>query len=135
MAHRDGVHQFIDFTKSKDVLHDVQAITGAGAHAVIVMTDAYVSAADMLRPGGALCCVGISPGKAFLQTPIAGIVIKGLRILGNLVDSLSETLKALKFVQDGKVKVNVKIGCLQNCPKCTRSLKCDTAGRVVLQVA
>lgn len=77
----------------------------------------------MLWPGGALCCVGIPPGKAFLQTPIAGIVIKDLRILGNLVDSLSETLEALKFVQDGKVKVNVTIRMFAELPQVYEELE------------
>ena len=134
-----GLHDFIDFTKSKDIVQDVRNITGAGAHAVIVTTGnakAYISAADMCRPGGALCCVGIPPGKAFLGIPVAGIVIKGLRIMGNLVGSLSETLDALKFVQDGKVKVSVKIRKFSELPSVYEELeKGDIPGRVVLQMA
>lgn len=84
--------KFLDFSTTKDLVSAVTDITGeGGAHAVVVASGhpaAFKHAADILHIGGALCCIGIPPGDVHLQTPIATIVIKGLRIFGNLVGSL-----------------------------------------------
>ena len=79
---------YIDFWQVGGVVEEVQRVTDGGAHAVVVTTGsarAYANAADMLRLNGTLSCCGIPPGKSTLATPIAAIVIKGLRITGNLV--------------------------------------------------
>ena len=57
-----GAHKYIDFRRTIDLVHDVYAITGDGAHAVIVTAGnpkAYSQAAEMLRVGGTLSCVGV----------------------------------------------------------------------------
>lgn len=87
--------QFLDFSTVGDLVSEVGAVTEGGAHAVVVTSGhpaAFKHAADILRIGGALCCVGIPPGDVYLQTPIATIIIKGLRIFGNLVGSMEGTL-------------------------------------------
>ena len=74
-----GVEAFVDFAKTKDVVGDVLALTGIGADAVVMTSGnakTYAQAADMLRQGGSLSCVGIPPGKTLLQIPVAGIVIR-----------------------------------------------------------
>ena len=57
-----GAREYIDFRKTIDLVHDVYSITGDGAHAVIVTAGnpkAYSQAAEMLRVGGTLSCVGV----------------------------------------------------------------------------
>lgn len=130
--------KFLDFAKTKDLVGDVMAITGSGAHAAVVTSghpQAFNSAADMLRIGGTLCCVGIPPGDVSLDTPIAAIVIKGLRIMGNLVGSMKETLEAVELVRSGKVKPYVKVREFKDLPEVYEMLeKGDIPGRIVLRI-
>jgi alcohol dehydrogenase, propanol-preferring len=56
--------QFLDFTKSTDLVSDVNRITQGGAHAVVVTSGhpmAFKHAADVLRVGGTLSMVGKCP--------------------------------------------------------------------------
>jgi propanol-preferring alcohol dehydrogenase len=130
--------KFLDFAQSKDLVGDVRKITGGGTHAAVVTSghpQAFNSAADMLRIGGALCCVGIPPGDISLDTPIATIVIKGLKIMGNLVGSMNETLEAVELVRSGKVKPHVKVRDFKNLPEVYQMLeKGDIPGRIVLRI-
>ena len=130
--------QFLDFTTSKDLVADVIEVTSGGAHAVVVTSGhpaAFKHAVDVLRIGGALCCVGIPPGDIHLQTPIAAIVIKGLRIYGNLVGSLKETLEAVDLIRAGKVKPHVEVRKFRDLPEVYEMLeKGDVPGRIVLEI-
>ena len=90
----------------------------------------------MLRAGGALSCVGIPPGRAFLETPISVIVSKGLRITGNLVGSLKECMEAVDLVRRGVVKPVVSVRPFRELPMVYKELeKGDVTGRVVLKIA
>jgi alcohol dehydrogenase, propanol-preferring len=130
--------QYLDFTKTSDLVADVVSITNGGANAAVVTSGhpaAFKHAADVLRIGGALCIVGIPPGNIHLQTPIATIVIKGLRIFGNLVGSIKETMEAVELVQKGKVKPHVEIRKFRELPKIYEMLeKGDIPGRIVLEI-
>jgi propanol-preferring alcohol dehydrogenase len=130
--------KFLDFAQTKDLVGDVLKITGGGAHAAVVTSghpQAFNSAADMLRIGGALCCVGIPPGDVSLDTPIAAIVIKGLRITGNLVGSMKETLEAVELVRNGNVKPHVEVREFRDLPEVYEMLeKGDIPGRIVLRI-
>lgn len=89
----------------------------------------------MIRIGGSLCMVGIPPGDVHLDTPIATIVIKGLKIQGNLVGSLKETLEAVELVRVGKVKPHVQVRPFRDLPEVYEMLeKGDIPGRIVLQL-
>lgn len=132
-----GAKHFIDFT-STDPVRRIQEITGLGAHAAVVTagsTKAYAHACDMLRVGGTLSCIGIPMGRPCLETPICSIVIKGLRIIGNLVGSLKECLEAVDLVRRGVVVPEVKIRKLRDLPKVYGEMeKGDIAGRIVLKI-
>ena len=79
--------------------------------------------------------VGIPPGDIHLRTPIATIVIKGLRIFGNLVGSMKETLESVELVRTGKVKPHVEVRTFRELPKIYDMLeKGDIPGRIVLEV-
>jgi len=134
-----GVHAFVDYTAVEDVVQSVKDVTNGGAHAVVVAAGnpkAFAAAADMLRVGGILCCIGIPPGKAFIEAPVSSIVIKSLRITGNLVGSLKECLEAVELVRRGVVKPKVTVRPFRDLPAVYKELeKGDIAGRIVLKVA
>ncbi|OJZ90873.1 hypothetical protein ASPFODRAFT_57121 [Aspergillus luchuensis CBS 106.47] len=133
-----GATEFIDFT-STDPVQRVHEITGLGAHAVVVTAGsakAFAHACDMLRVGGTLSCVGIPPGRPVLETPICTIVIKGLRVTGNLIGSLKECMEAVELVRRGVVKPEIKVRTFKELPEVYEEMeKGDIAGRIVLQVA
>lgn len=130
---------FIDFKETPDVTGKVHNLTSGGAHAAIVASGsgkAFSGAVDMLRIGGTLCCVGIPPGDVYLTTPISTIIIKGLKVVGNLVGSMDETLEAVEAVRKGDVKVQVKVMEFEELPKVYDMLeRGDVMGRIVLRVA
>ena len=100
---------------------------------------AFAHACEMLRVGGTLSCVGIPPGRAYLETPIATIVIKGLWIVGSLVGSLVGTLKecleAVELVREGVVRPEIQIREFRELGEVYEEMeRGDVAGRVVLRV-
>jgi D-arabinose 1-dehydrogenase-like Zn-dependent alcohol dehydrogenase len=97
---------------------------------------AFAHACDMLRVGGTLSCVGIPPGRPVLETPICTIVIKGLRITGNLVGSLKECMEAVELVRRGMVKPEIRVRPFRDLPQVYEEMeKGDISGRIVLQIA
>ncbi|KAJ9293324.1 hypothetical protein DTO271G3_7820 [Paecilomyces variotii] len=133
-----GTRDFIDFALTNPI-EKVKEITNGGAHAVIVTAGnakAFSHAAEMLRVGGMLSCVGIPPGRPHLETPISTIVIKGLKITGNLVGSLSECMEAVDLVRRGIVKPNVIVRPFRELPKVYEGMENgDISGRIVLKIA
>jgi propanol-preferring alcohol dehydrogenase len=134
-----GVEAFCGLCKDERVVGDGFDLTGIGADAVVVTSrnsKAYAQAADMLRAGGSLSCVDIPPGKMLLQTPVAGIAIKGLHITGSLVGSLKESMEAMEYVRKGIVKPQVEIRKFRELPQVYGQLeKGDVSGRIVLRIA
>lgn len=134
-----GASEYIDFETTPNLVQKVLEITDGGANAVIVTAGsvkAFASAAEMLKVGGTLSCVGIPPNKGFIETSVSTIVIKGLRITGNLVGSLKECLEAVDLVRRGVVKPQISIRPFVDLPAVYEELeKGDIAGRVVLKIA
>ncbi|KAK4507026.1 hypothetical protein PRZ48_000760 [Zasmidium cellare] len=132
-----GAH-FIDFKEVPNPVTAVRALTSDGADAVIVSagsSGAFAQAASMLRIGGTLCLIGIPPGGGQILTSVAEIVIKGLKIKGNLVGSLKECLEAVEQVNARIVKPQVFVRPFRDLPAVYEELeKGDIAGRVVLKV-
>lgn len=119
-------------------MDQIHEITDGGAHAVIVAVGnpkGFAQAADMLRVGGTLSCIGIPPGRAYIETPISSIVIKGLSVTGNLVGSLKECLEAVEMVRRGVVKPKISVRPFRELQIVYEELeKGDVAGRIVLKV-
>ena len=134
-----GATHYIDFKTTTDTVSAVWEVAPGGVHAVIVTAGsgkAFSQAASMLKIGGTLCCVGIPPGNAILEVPIALIVIKGLRITGNLVGSLKECMEAVELDTRGVVKPTVVVRPFEDLPAIYEQMeKGDIMGRVVLKVA
>jgi D-arabinose 1-dehydrogenase-like Zn-dependent alcohol dehydrogenase len=133
-----GATDYIDFTTT-DVVARVRELTnGIGANAVVVTAGnvkAFAVAADMLKVGGTLSCVGIPPEKGYLQTPISRIVIKGLHVTGNLVGSLKECLEAVDLVRTGVVKPRVVVRPFADLPAVYEELeRGEVMGRIVLKI-
>jgi alcohol dehydrogenase, propanol-preferring len=79
--------------------------------------------------------IGIPPGDVKLDTPIATIIVKGLKISGNLVGSLEETLESVELVRSGKVHPHIEVRPFRELPEVYEKLeKGDVPGRIVLQV-
>ena len=79
--------------------------------------------------------MGIPPGRAYLETPIATIVIKGLRIAGSLEGSLKECLEAVELVREGVVRPEIQIREFRELGEVYEEMeRGDVAGRVVLRV-
>ncbi|KAK7702928.1 hypothetical protein SLS57_011122 [Botryosphaeria dothidea] len=134
-----GASEYIDFKATPNLVQRVKETTNGGAKAVIVTAGnpkAFVQAADMLKVGGTLSCVGIPPEKGFIETPISTIVIKGLHITGNLVGSLKECLEAVDLVRRGVVRPKISIRNFEDLPAVYGELeRGDIEGRIVLKVA
>lgn len=132
-----GAH-FVDFRQHANLVQHIQSLTSGGAHAAIAAaghSSAFAQAASMLRIGGTLCCIGIPPGGGRIETPVSEIVIKGLRIQGNLVGNLKECLEAVELVSVGKVRPKVVVREFRELGKVYEELeRGDVAGRVVLKV-
>lgn len=82
-----------------------------------------------------MCLIGIPPGGGQILTSVAEIVIKGLKIKGNLVGSLKECMEAVDQVKNGLVKPQVFVRPFRDLPAVYEELeKGEVAGRVVLKV-
>ncbi|KAH8704972.1 putative alcohol dehydrogenase [Talaromyces proteolyticus] len=134
-----GAKEFVDFAAIPDVVQEVRKITNGGAQAVVVTAGnakAFAHAAEMLRVGGTLSCIGIPPGRPYIETPIATIVIKGLKITGNLIGSLKECMEAVELTRRGIVVPNVQVRPFRELSQVYEELeRGDVSGRIVLQVA
>lgn len=134
-----GASEYIDFQATPNMAERVRELTKGGANTVIITagkTQAFAQAADMLKVGGTMSCVGIPPGKGFIEAPISAIVIKGLHITGNLVGSLKECLEAVDLVRRGVVQPRITVRPFLDLPAVYDELeKGDVMGRIVLKVA
>ena len=130
--------EFLDFKQTKNVVAEVQRMTDGGVDAVVVSaghSSAFAQAASMLRIGGTMCCIGIPPGGGKIETPVSEIVIKGLKIKGNLVGNLKECMEAVEQVRSGLVKPKIYVRPFRDLPTVYEELENgDIAGRVVLKV-
>lgn len=132
-----GAKEFVDFKLVPDTIEEVRRITNGGAQAVIVAAGnakAFAHAAEMLRIGGTLSCIGIPPGSPFIETPVASIVIRGLKITGNLIGSLKECMEAVELTRRGIVIPKVQVRPFEDLPQVYEKLESGDR-RIVLQVA
>lgn len=131
--------EFEDYKATPNLRAAIDGFTdGRGADAVIVAAGssaAFATAASLLGVGGVLCCIGIPPGGGSLLTPVSEIVIKGLKMKGNLVGSLGECMEAVELVRKGKVKPKVFVREFEELPKIYEELeRGNIAGRVALRI-
>ncbi|KAM0792591.1 hypothetical protein ACM66B_005252 [Microbotryomycetes sp. NB124-2] len=108
-----GAEAFIDFKTSQDVVKEVFALTGSGAHAVIVTggtASAYKTGPLFLRKGGVMVGIGLpTAGTAVAGTDPLHLIFHKLTIVGSLTGNMKDTDEALDFVARGLVKPVVQV--------------------------
>ena len=114
-----GAESFVDFTKSKDVVKDVQKLTDGGPHAVInvsVSERAMQQSLDYVRSAGTVVLVGL-PAGAKVAASVFDSVVKSISIKGSYVGNRADTAEAIDFFARGKVKCSIKLAGLSELPK------------------
>ncbi|KAI9874164.1 MAG: alcohol dehydrogenase, partial [Pleopsidium flavum] len=108
MCEKLGASSFIDFSKSSDVVKDVQAATedGLGPHAVLLVAvteKPFQQATAYVRPHGTVVVIGL-PAGAYLRAPVFETVIRMITIRGSYVGNRKDTAEALDFYRRGLIK-------------------------------
>jgi propanol-preferring alcohol dehydrogenase len=92
----------------KDAIAQVLAVTGGGAHGVLVTavsTPAFAQALRMVRRKGTVSLVGLPPGE--FPTPIFDVVLKRITVRGSIVGTRRDLDEAIAFAAEGKVKAEI----------------------------
>ena len=113
MVKKLGAYAFVDFTKSSDVVKDVQAATedGLGPHAVILVAvneKPFQQATEYLRPRGTVIAIGL-PAGAYLRAPVFQTVIGVKTIKGSYVGNRKDTAEAVDFFRRGLINAPFKV--------------------------
>ncbi|WP_316162995.1 alcohol dehydrogenase AdhP [Bradyrhizobium sp. SZCCHNRI20481] len=118
----------------KDAVERVIAITGGGAHGVLVTavsTSAFAQALHMVRRKGTVSLVGLPPGE--FPTPIFDVVLKRITVRGSIVGTRRDLDEAIAFAADGKVTAEVTTAPLSEINTVFDRMKAGKIdGRVVL---
>ncbi|CAI4601782.1 CIH_collapsed_G0041790.mRNA.1.CDS.1 [Saccharomyces cerevisiae] len=114
-----GGEVFIDFTKTKNMVSDIQEATKGGPHGVInvSVSEAAVSlSTEYVRPCGTVVLVGL-PANAYVKSEVFSHVVKSINIKGSYVGNRADTREALDFFSRGLIKSPIKIVGLSELPK------------------
>nr|BAN45670.1 alcohol dehydrogenase [Cyberlindnera jadinii] len=114
-----GAEVFVDFTKSKDIVSDIQAATNGGPHGVInvsVSEKAIEQSTEYVRTCGTVVLVGL-PAGAVARAQVFGAVVKSIAIKGSYVGNRADTREAIDFFARGLVKSPIKIVGLSELPR------------------
>ncbi|KAF9739704.1 alcohol dehydrogenase [Paraphaeosphaeria minitans] len=132
-----GAEHFVDFSKSSNVVKDVQAATpdGLGPHAVLLVAvneKPFQQAAEYVRPRGTVVCIGM-PAGAYLKAPVFESVVKMITIKGSYVGNRQDSAEAIDFFARGLIKSPFKTVGLSELPSVYEKMqKGEIAGRYVL---
>ncbi|QHS75356.1 alcohol dehydrogenase ADH3 [Saccharomyces paradoxus] len=114
-----GGEVFIDFTKTKDMVSDIQEATKGGPHGVInvSVSEAAISlSTEYVRPCGTVVLVGL-PANAYVKSEVFSHVVKSINIKGSYVGNRADTREALDFFSRGLIKSPIKVVGLSELPK------------------
>ena len=108
-----GASAFVDFKTSKDLVADVKAASpdGFGPDAVILLAVSegpFQQAADYVRPGGCIVCIGM-PTHAYIKAPVFDTVVKMIKIKGSYVGNRQDTAEAIDFFARGLINAPYKV--------------------------
>jgi propanol-preferring alcohol dehydrogenase len=122
--------------RSPDLVTDVIAHTGGGAHGVLVTAvsvPAFGQALQMVRRKGTVTLVGLPPGE--FPTPIFDVVLKRITVRGSIVGTRKDLAEALAFAADGKVAAHIHRTPLDGVNQVFEALKSGKVdGRMVLDI-
>lgn len=137
-----GAEAFVAFDAGKDVIAEVQKVTGGvGVHAAIPFTSsniAYAQALGMLRLGGTLVCVGMPGGemREIMGASPMTMIFKELTIVGSAVGNRKDAIDCLDMVARGIVKVHYQLEKMEKLPDIFDEMRSgNVQGRVVLDLA
>ena len=114
-----GGEVFIDFTKTKNMVSDIQEATKGGPHGVInvSVSEAAISlSTEYVRPCGTVVLVGL-PANAYVKSEVFSHVVKSINIKGSYVGNRADTREALDFFSRGLIKSPIQIVGLSELPK------------------
>ncbi|KAL7625200.1 hypothetical protein AAE478_004415 [Parahypoxylon ruwenzoriense] len=138
MCSKLGADSFIDFTATKDITSDAIAITGGGAHGILVTSSsprAYEQALTYVRKRGIVVCIGITPQKMTFPIGPEYFVARGVRLTGTSTGTLEDTREALEYVKKGQVNPITIEKSLEDIAGCLEILeKGDAVGRYVVRL-
>lgn len=106
-----GAEYFVDFTKTKDAVAEIQKATDGGPHGVInvsVSEKAMSESCQYVRSCGTVVLVGL-PAGAKIETPVFDTVVKCISIKGSYVGNRADTAEAIDFFSRGLIKCPIKI--------------------------
>ncbi|KAI0845096.1 alcohol dehydrogenase [Daldinia vernicosa] len=135
-----GATDYIDFTKSKNVVQDVKAATpdGFGPHAVLLLAVSegpFQQASEYVRSRGSIVAVGM-PAGAFLKAPVFDTVVRMITIKGSYVGNRQDTSEAIDFFRRGLVSSPYKVVGLSQLQEVFDLLKAGKiAGRYVVDTS
>ncbi|WEW56563.1 Alcohol dehydrogenase [Emydomyces testavorans] len=134
-----GCETFIDYTKSTDLVKDVQAASpdGLGPHAVILVTAVegpFQQAVNYVRPRGAVVAIGL-PAHASLKAPVFETVVRMISIKGSYVGNRRDAKEAVDFFTRGKIHSPYKVVSLEELPQAFDLMQqAKITGRYVLKM-
>ncbi|KAI0594842.1 dehydrogenase-like protein [Biscogniauxia sp. FL1348] len=108
-----GAVKYIDFTKTKNLVQDVQKASadGMGPKAVLLLAVSekpFQQASEYVRSRGSIVCVGL-PANAFLKAPVFDTVVRMINIKGSYVGNRQDTVEAIEFFRRGLIKAPYKV--------------------------
>jgi propanol-preferring alcohol dehydrogenase len=135
LARALGAHGAVN-GKAADAVDQVIAMTGGGAHGLLVTAvsvAAFGQALRMVRRKGTVTLVGLPPGD--FPTPIFDVVLKRLTIRGSIVGNRQDLNEALAFAAAGLVKPHYHTALLGDVNDVFDRLRTGRVdGRVVLDI-
>ncbi|KAF9266012.1 GroES-like protein [Marasmius fiardii PR-910] len=139
LCHKLGAEKWIDFMESKDLIEEVQRMTGGlGPHAAVIAVGSatpFNQALMYLRPSGTLVCVGVPSAGAMLNVPLNMFVPKCLTIVGTATGNRQDMAEALDIVASGKVKCHYEVKPLDEVNNVMEDMhKGKLTGRIVLKI-
>jgi propanol-preferring alcohol dehydrogenase len=137
-AKKLGAEAFVDFTKTKDVVAEVQKITGGGAHGVInvsVSPQAMQQSLDYVRTRGTVVLVGLPP-DATITANVLNSIVKSIDIRGSYVGNRADTAEAIDFFTRGLIDYPIHMAGLSDLPKIYEEMeKGAIVGRYVVDTS
>ncbi|QPG74634.1 Alcohol dehydrogenase [Brettanomyces nanus] len=133
-----GAEAFVDFTKTKDLVKEVQRITNGGPHGVInvsVSEKAINQSTLYVRPLGKVVLVGM-PADSKLTCDVLTQVFKCSQIRGSCVGNREDTAEALDFFYRGLVHSPFEVVGLSKLPEVFKLMaENKIVGRYVLDTS
>jgi propanol-preferring alcohol dehydrogenase len=135
-----GAEVYIDYTKTDNLIQDVQNATsdGLGPHAAVLFAASelpFQQAGNYVRKTGTVVCVGLPP-NAFIKAPIYSLVVRMITIKGSFVGNRQDMAEAVDFFDRGLIKTPYKVIGLSELHEAYNLLgESKVAGRYVLDTS